>query len=80
LDWQSLGDELRLVRSMSRKDRRGNSGYDPLNMFKAILLSKCHGFSDLELEHALAIRADFLIFCDFHDMELPNHSVLYRYR
>jgi len=24
-DWQGLGDELRLARSMSGKDRRGNS-------------------------------------------------------
>lgn len=36
--------------------------------------------SDPELEHALAVRAAFLVFCDFDDMELPDHSTLCRYR
>ena len=39
-------------------------------MFKAILLGQWHSLSDPESEHALAVRADFLVFCDFDDMEL----------
>lgn len=80
LDWKTIGDKLRRARSRSRSDRRGNSGYDPLKMFKAILLGQWHSLSDPELEHALAVRADFLVFCDFDDMELPDHSTLCRYR
>jgi len=53
-------------------DRRGNSGYDALKMFKAILLGQWHSLSEPELEHALSVRADFLVFCDFDDMELPE--------
>jgi len=40
LDWQGHGDEVRLAKAMFSKGRRGNSGYDPLNMFKAILLGQ----------------------------------------
>ena len=70
LDWQLIGDKLRRARTRSRSDRRGNSGYDPLKTFKAVLLGQWHSLSDPELEHALAVRADFLVFCDFDDMEL----------
>lgn len=49
-------------------------------MFKAVLLGQWHSLSDPELGHALAVRADFLVFCDFDDMELPDHSTLCRYR
>ena len=72
LDWQLIGDKLRRARARSRSDRRGNSGYDPLKMFKAVLLGQWHSLSlsDPELEYALAVRADFLVFCDFDDMEL----------
>ncbi len=45
-------------------------------MFKAVLLGQWHSLSDPELEHALAVRADFLVFCDFDDMELLDASSL----
>lgn len=38
LDWRTIGNKLRRARARSRGDRRGNSGYDPLKMFKAVLL------------------------------------------
>ncbi len=80
LDWQRIGNQLRAARRDSRRDKRGNQGYDPLKMFKAVLLGQWHNLSDPELEHALVIRADFLVFCDFDDLELPDHSTLCRYR
>ncbi len=80
LDWQRIGNQLRQARQLTRPDSRGNQGYDSLKMFKAILLGQWHSLSDPELEHALTVRADFLVFCDFDDMELPDHSTLCRYR
>ena len=80
LNWQVIGNKLRRAKSRLRNDRRGNGGYDPLKMFKAILLGQWHSLSDPELEHALAVRSDFMVFCDFDDMELPDHSTLCRYR
>ncbi len=44
------------------------------------MLGQWHSLSDPELEPALAVRADFLVFCDIDDMELPDHSTLCRYR
>jgi len=80
LDWSALGDKLRYQKDRERSDRRGNQGYDPLKLFKAVLLGQWHNLSDPELEHALIVRADFLIFCDFDDMEFPDHSTLCRFR
>jgi len=37
LDWELIGDKLRRARARSRSDRRGNSGYDPLKEFKAVM-------------------------------------------
>ena len=80
LNWEVIGNTLRAARSRTRSDRRGNSGYDPLKMFKAVLLGQWHSLSDPELEHALLVRADFFVFCDFDDLELPDHSTLCRFR
>ena len=80
LNWQRVGDLLRLAKQRQRKDTRGHQGYDPLKMFKAVLLGQWHSLSDPELEHALGVRADFMVFCDFDDLELPDHSTLCRFR
>lgn len=80
LSWDSIGNLLRHDRAKRRKDSRGNGGFDPLKMFKAVLLGQWHNLSDPALEHAIAIRADFLVFCDFDDMELPDHSTRCRFR
>jgi len=80
LDWSRIADQLYIDKARSRKDPRGKAGYDPLKMFKAILLGQWHSLSDPELEHALAVRADFMVFCDFDDLEQPDHSTLCRFR
>lgn len=49
-------------------------------MFKAVLLGQWHKLSDPELEHSLVTRLDFLLFCGFDEMGIPDHSTLCRYR
>jgi transposase, IS5 family len=80
LDWQLMGNKLDLARTSSPADRWGHQGDHPLNMFKAVLLGQWHNLSDPALEHGLSVRADFLVFCDFDDMDLPDHSTLCRHR
>ena len=80
LDWQLIGDKSDLARARSRADRRGNKGYDTLKIFKALLPGQWHSLSDPELEHALAVRADVWVCCDFDDTELPDHATRCRYR
>lgn len=44
--------------------------YEQLAMFKLMLLGQWHGLSDTQLEHALKVRLDFMVFTDFE----PGHG------
>lgn len=80
IDFSDVGSLLRERRQSQRQDARGKKHYDPLKMFKAILLGQWHSLSDEALEHALIVRADFIIFCAFDDMEVPDFTTLNRFR
>ncbi|MCP4393230.1 MAG: IS5 family transposase [Alphaproteobacteria bacterium] len=80
IDFTSVADLLRSHRRHCRGDARGKKSYDPLKMFKAILLGQWHSLSDEALEHALIVRADFIVFCEFSDMETPDFTTLNRFR
>lgn len=59
----------------------GQTGYEPVKLFRALLLGQWHSLSDRELEHALRVRLDFMLFCDFSAHErVPDHSTLCRFR
>ena len=66
LDWQSFS--LILQRGLGRSGI-GPQGYDPLVLFKCLLIGKWHGLIDPKLERALKVRLDFMLFCglDLHD-------------
>jgi IS5 family transposase len=73
------------VRSVNKNQCDGKSGgvvpYDALSMFKAILLSNWHSLSDKELEDALNVRIDFMLFCDFDLMNnTPDETTICRFR
>lgn len=59
----------------------GPSGYDPLVLFKCLLLGQWHCLSDPKLEKALKVRLDFMLFCglDLHTA-VPDHSTHCRFR
>lgn len=80
IDFTDAGALLRERKQSQRLDARGKKHYDPLKMFKATLLGQWHSLSDEALEHALIVRADFIIFCQFDDMEVPDYSTLNRFR
>lgn len=59
----------------------GRPAYDPLLMFKALLLQSLYGLSDSELEDALADRLSFRRFCGLAlDEAVPDHTTLHRFR
>ncbi|NKF24506.1 IS5 family transposase [Solimonas marina] len=59
----------------------GPAPYDPVSMFRLMLLGQWHGLSDGELEKALAVRIDFLVFCGFDVGEaLPDATTICRFR
>lgn len=80
IDFTAVGVLLRERRQAQRLDARGKQPYDPLKMFKAILQGQWHSLSDEALEHALIVRADFIVFCQFDDMEVPDFTTLNRFR
>jgi IS5 family transposase len=59
----------------------GPSGYDPLVLFKCMLVGQWHGLSDPKLERALKVRLDFMVFCglDLH-ASVPDETTHCRFR
>ena len=48
----------------------GPQGYDPLVLFKCLLIGQWHGLSAPKLERALKLRLDFMLFCGL-DLHAP---------
>ena len=81
IDWQAIN--ARLV-GLYRRDKSGAGGpqpYAPLSMFKLVLLGQWHKLSDAQMEQALKVRLDLLVFCGFDlGAELPDHTTICRFR
>jgi IS5 family transposase len=80
LDWQRFAVILHDVYA------RGNPvggvvPYDPLKMFRAMILQAWHGLSDPKMEEALKVRMDFIWFTGF-DMadSVPDETSICRFR
>ena len=78
VDWRALS--LILKRGLGRSGD-GPPGYDPLILFKCLLIGQWHGLSDPKLERALKVRLDFMIFCglDLH-APVPDETTHCRFR
>ena len=60
---------------------RGEAGWPPLCLFKALLLAIWHDLSDGKLQEALADRASFRRFCGFSSGEpTPERTAFVRFR
>ena len=60
MTWRAFGPILQ--RGLKRSGA-GPQGYDPLVLFKCLLIGQWHGLSDPKLERALKVRLDFMLFC-----------------
>jgi IS5 family transposase len=77
IDWERLGRLLQPVRS----GETGRPPYEPLAMFKALLLAQWYGLSDPMLEESLNDRVSFRRFCGFAlDAATPDETTLCRFR
>ena len=78
MDWRAFSPILK--RGLGRSGE-GPSGYDPLILFKCLLIGQWHGLSDPKLERALKVRLDFMIFCglDLH-APVPDETTHCRFR
>ncbi len=78
MDWGAFGPILK--RGLGRSGV-GPQGYDPLVLFKCLLIGQWHGLSDPKLERALKVRLDFMLFCglDLHGT-VPDETTHCRFR
>lgn len=81
IDWNKISKLLKSVHKNDINPQGGPKAYDNLKMFKAILLQQWHSLSDAELEEALGIRIDFMVFTGFElNDDIPDESTICRFR
>ena len=78
IDWGRI--EAVLYRHKIRS-RLGRAGYDPVVLFRCLLLGQWHGLSDPKLEESLKVRLDFMLFAglDLHG-SVPDETTHCRFR
>ena len=78
MDWPSF---LPILKRGLGRSGVGPQGYDPLVLFKCLLIGQWQGLSDPKLERALKVRLDFMIFCglDLH-APVPDETTHCRFR
>ena len=82
LDWAAIAGQLKGLYQREASGAGGPEPYSPLGMFKLMLLGQWHGLSDAQLEQALRVRLDFMVFTGFEPSagELPDASTICRFR
>ena len=79
IDWEKIGGKLKGIYAYEVNGKGGQKPYDSLKMFKAILLGQWYSLSDPELEEALSVRLDFMLFTGLEG-EVPDETTLCRFR
>ncbi|MCP5076229.1 MAG: IS5 family transposase [Rhodobacteraceae bacterium] len=67
LDWVAISA---LLKRGLKRSGLGPQGYDPIVLFRCLLLGQWHGLSDPKLEESLRVRLDFMLFAGF-DLHAP---------
>jgi IS5 family transposase len=81
IDWSKVKKHLKNIHKNDINPKGGPKAYDNLKMFKAILLGQWHTLSDPELEEALSVRIDFMVFTGFDlNDDIPDSTTLCRFR
>lgn len=82
LDWQTIERSLVGLYQRESSQAGGPIPYSPLSMFKLMLLGQWHNLSDVQLEHALTVRVDFMAFTGFEPdgVGFPDATTICRFR
>ena len=82
INWEKMRYRFNKIHKKTEsKSNFGQKPYDVISMVKAILLQQWHSLSDHELEEALYVRIDFLIFCGFNvNTGIPDETTICRFR
>jgi len=79
IDWDNIGTDLKGLYAYEINCTGGQKPYDSLKMYKAVLLGQWYSLSDPELEEALEVRLDFMLFTGLEG-EVPDETTLCRFR
>jgi len=80
LDWSRFGHVLSHVYDRN-EPIAGVVPYDPLKMFRAMILQAWHSLSDPKMEEALKVRMDFMWFTGFDVSDsVPDETSICRFR
>lgn len=85
IDWADIAHKLKGLYKREATRGGGPEPYEPLAMFKAMLLGQWHNLSDSQLEQALRVRIDFMVFTGFEPVfgakgNFPDATTLCRFR
>lgn len=81
LDWEKCRKCLKNVHKNDINPQGGQKAYDNLKMFKTLLLQQWHSLSDEQIEEALCVRIDFMLFTGFElNDDIPDASTICRFR
>lgn len=81
LDWVDIAHKLKGLYKREETRGGGPEPYPPLSMFKLMLLGQWHGLSDVQLEQALKVRIDFMVFTGFEPGDpFPDATTICRFR
>lgn len=82
IDWDEIAHKLKGLYKREATHGGGPVPYEPLSMFKLMLLGQWHNLSDPQLEQALRMRIDFMVFTGFEPTagEMPDATTICRFR
>ena len=79
INWNKIGKHLKQMYAYEINGTGGQKPYDSLKMYKAVLLGQWYNLSDHELEEALEVRLDFMLFTELEG-DVPDETTLCRFR
>jgi IS5 family transposase len=81
IDWRIFSDDLRKFRRSLKKHDTGRRPFDPLLMFKILILQSLYNLSDEAMEYMIQDRLSFMKFLDLGSTDrIPDARTIWRFR
>lgn len=81
IDWDRIARKLKGLHKNEVNPKGGPIAYEPIKMFKSILLGQWYSLSDPALEESIQVRIDFMFFTGFEISDkLPDETTFCRFR
>jgi transposase, IS5 family len=81
IDWEIFRPTIEKARKKARKSKTGPIGFDPILMFKILILQSLYNLSDEGLEYQILDRYSFSRFLGLHAAsKVPDCTTIWRFR